>query len=196
MQAVKEAVQAVKEAVSGSNTSSSTTGASQTSSQPSASELATQVKDKLNLTGSSTSQEQDAIEGRHALQKMNEMASSGGSTTNVEDEVKDVTKDADKQAVSQHDKLVSEIEKNVPQVPPAAEGSADKSASTQEQSVPRVQDEIRDAAPEADVSAVQAHTLLVSEIEKVVDKDASKPVHEVVDKVSVEEPAELKDVKG
>ncbi|KAK4046816.1 hypothetical protein OIV83_005811 [Microbotryomycetes sp. JL201] len=145
------------------------------------------------------------------------MAETSGPAANVEQEVKQVTKDADEQAVSQHDKLVSEIEKKVHEVAPAAEGKGqgeDETTSTGEsheaslncqrttstsltllQSVPRVQDEIHDAAPEADVSAVQAHTLLVSEIEKVVDKDASKPVHEIVDKVTVEEPAELKDVK-
>ncbi|KAK4055822.1 hypothetical protein OIO90_003076 [Microbotryomycetes sp. JL221] len=201
MQAVKDAAAAVQRALGSSSSEShsssvaqqsSTTTTKADSSLPSASELATQVKDKLNLTDHS-SKDADVIEGKHALEKMNELADAGGQgSTKVDDEVKEVTKEADSKAVSQHDKLVSEIERKVPELKPTAEGGVGDPSAAKETNVPRVQDEIRDAAPDADVSAVQAHTLLVSEIENVVDKDASKPVHETVNKVSVDEPAELK----
>lgn len=56
---------------------------------------------------------------------------------------------------------------------------------------PTVASEIQAAAPEADPEAIIAHTKLVSEIESVVphDSDQHKSVHELVDKVKVEEPA-------
>ena len=58
-----------------------------------------------------------------------------------------------------------------------------------------MQDEIRDAAPDADADAVQKHAMLVSEVEAVVQPDQSKPVHEILHKVEVEHPPELDKVR-
>lgn len=129
-----------------------------------------------------------------------------------------MTHDASAKAVADHTRLLSELENTVKEVQPAAAGvagngkgtdtpvrpagatifeaSADLSAPAPK--VRSIQREVHDAAPDADPSAVHAHSLLVSEIEAVVPDSADgKPVHELTKGIQrVGTPAELNRVRG